>query len=88
MGYEASEPIYYHTIQCPEVTCRSTDCPSYCKVGKIRYHRCRECDLNFKSVQAPLIKPIRKKIRPTVDGPKIKLVKARSLKEKVSIFNR
>jgi hypothetical protein len=50
---ETDSPAYpviiYSKIKCPR--CKSEKCPVTSTMGKIRYHKCLECKLNFKSIE-------------------------------------
>ena len=41
--------VAYQPVQCPD--CRSTDVPVQRTVMPVRYHHCRNCGTNFKSVE-------------------------------------
>lgn len=42
--------VYYVRVQCPK--CGSKDCPVYSSDElPVRRHRCKNCDLRFKSVE-------------------------------------
>ena len=43
------EVVYYIKVRCPK--CGSEDCPVYSSEPPIRYHKCRACDHNFKSIE-------------------------------------
>jgi uncharacterized Zn finger protein len=45
----AEKAVLYQPVQCP--SCRSTDVPVQRTVGSVRYHHCRACGQNFKSVE-------------------------------------
>lgn len=42
--------VIYHPIRCPK--CQSKNVKCYTSQPPIRYHKCRFCDLNFKSFEA------------------------------------
>ena len=45
-----SAPVMYIKVRCPK--CRSTKVPVYDSSHlPIRYHKCSECGLNFKSIE-------------------------------------
>ncbi|OGW89760.1 MAG: hypothetical protein A3E74_06335 [Omnitrophica bacterium RIFCSPHIGHO2_12_FULL_44_12] len=41
--------VTYHAIRCPR--CGSKKCKCYHSAAPIRYHKCRACSMNFKSVE-------------------------------------
>lgn len=43
--------VYYVKVKCPNRKCRSEDCPVYSTDLPFRYHKCRRCGLNFKSIE-------------------------------------
>jgi len=43
--------VYYVKVRCPNPNCGSEDCPVYSSEVPIRYHKCRACGLNFKSIE-------------------------------------
>lgn len=45
----AARAVRYEPVQCP--VCHSTDCPVQRSVLPVRYHHCRDCGANFKSVE-------------------------------------
>ncbi|MFH1370364.1 MAG: hypothetical protein ABII09_03645 [Planctomycetota bacterium] len=45
-----ARPVIYMKVRCP--CCKSTNCPVTNSANlPIRYHKCRECGFNFKSVE-------------------------------------
>lgn len=47
---EVVNGVVYHPVRCPK--CKSKDCPVHTSRGVKRYHRCRNCGQQFKSVEA------------------------------------
>lgn len=43
------QAVQYQPVQCP--VCRSSDCPVQRTVLPVRYHKCRNCQHTFKSVE-------------------------------------
>jgi ribosomal protein S27E len=43
------ETVYYKKVRCPK--CGSDDCPVYSSEPPIRYHKCKICGYNFKSIE-------------------------------------
>gem|GEM_PF-6773545 len=41
--------VYYVRVRCPR--CDSKECPVYSTDQPVRYHRCADCGLRFKSVE-------------------------------------
>lgn len=41
--------VIFYPVRCPD--CRSTDVPVQHTSGRVRYHKCRGCLQNFKSVE-------------------------------------
>jgi hypothetical protein len=46
--------VIYELIRCPR--CKSTKAPVTCTKLPIRYHKCRACGLNFKSIDQASMK--------------------------------
>jgi len=46
---EKDEVVVWHKIKCPK--CKSEKVPVYSTQGRIRYHKCAECNHNFKSIE-------------------------------------
>lgn len=41
--------VYWRPVKCP--ACGSKKCPVTSTVSPVRYHKCLDCGLNFKSVE-------------------------------------
>lgn len=48
---KTSFTVVYYVIRCPDKNCRSTDTFITRTDVPIRYHKCRACGINFKSVE-------------------------------------
>ena len=42
--------IIYYPLRCPR--CKSTEIKTHTSKPPIRYHKCRKCDYNFRSIEA------------------------------------
>jgi hypothetical protein len=41
--------VVWNPVRCPD--CNSSHAPVYRTMGRVRYHKCRDCLRNFKSVE-------------------------------------
>jgi rubredoxin len=48
---EDGRAVIYRPIRCHCPACRSSDVPVQRTAGRVRYHKCRDCGKNFKSVE-------------------------------------
>ena len=49
----AEKPVYgviYRPLKCPR--CKSTDIKTHTTRWPVRYHRCKKCHFNFRSIEA------------------------------------
>ncbi len=42
--------VIYYPLRCPR--CRSKDIKTHTSLPPIRYHKCKKCDYNFRSIEA------------------------------------
>lgn len=43
--------VRYYVLRCPNPRCRSKNVPCYKTDPPVRYHKCQDCGLNFKSIE-------------------------------------
>ena len=44
--------VVYHILRCPRLQCRSDNILTYKSSPPVRYHRCKDCGIRFKSFEA------------------------------------